>query len=124
MPEESAPLWRDPLFSPGDRFPLGPPRGMMANCLEGPSGPATRPYSLRHVVAGARLDEAPPLRWTYCHERQIAMVYTEDGSLMPYHLGAHTKPGPTPGETTGVPSGGDGSAPSPEEVSDPDHQED
>ena len=50
------------------------------------------------------------------------MVYTEDGSLMPYHLGAHTKPGPTPGETTGVLSGGDGSAPSPEEASDPDHR--
>lgn len=123
MSEDGTPLWRDPLFSPGDRFPLGPPRGIMANCQDGPSGPATRPFSLRHVVAGARLDEAPELRWTYCHERQIAMVYDEDGSLTPY-LGAHTKPGATPGDTSGHIRGPDGSGPSPEEVGDPDYQAD
>lgn len=53
MSDYRAPLWRDPLFSPADRFPLGPPRGIMDNCREEPSGPATRPFSLRHLVAGA-----------------------------------------------------------------------
>ena len=112
------------MFSPGDRFPLGPPRGFMANCLEGPSGPGTRPFSLRHVVPGARLDEAPALDWTYCHDRQLAMVRNADGSLSPYHESKHTKPGPTPGLTSGRPPGGDGQGPTPEEVGDPDHDED
>ncbi len=56
MSERYTALWRDPLFNPGDRFPLGPPCGIMDNCCEEPSGPATRPFSLRHVVPGARLD--------------------------------------------------------------------
>lgn len=104
MPENRTPLWRDPLFSPGDRFPLGPPRGVMDDCQEGPSGPATRPFSLRHVVAGARLDTPPTWRYIYCHERQVALVYDEDGSLVP--LLKHTKPGATPGATTsGGPAG-------------------
>jgi putative ATP-grasp target RiPP len=120
MPQPT-PLWRDPLFSPGDRFPLGPPRGVMDNCEEGPSGSATRPFSLRHVVAGAHLDEVPKLRWTYCHDKQIAMVYDEDGSLTPY-LGSHTKPGPTPGDTSGYAGGPDGAGPDDEEVGDPDYQ--
>lgn len=38
----SAPPRRDPLFNPGDRFPLGPPHGIMDDCHEGPSGAATR----------------------------------------------------------------------------------
>ncbi|MGH3770631.1 MAG: putative ATP-grasp-modified RiPP [Pseudonocardiaceae bacterium] len=122
MSEYPAPLWHDPLFSPGDRFPLGPPHGIMDNCHEGPSGPATRPFSLRHVVAGARLDEAPPLRYEYCPQRQIALVYDEDGSLVP--LLRHTQPGATPGATTGFVSTPDGQGGSPEEVTDPDHQED
>lgn len=45
MSAHPAPLWRDPLFSPGDRFPLGPPRGIVDNCQEGSSGAATRPFS-------------------------------------------------------------------------------
>jgi len=121
MSQSPAPLWRDPLFSPGDRFPLGPPRGIMDNCHEGPSGPATRPFSLRHVVAGPRLDEAPASRWTYCPERQVAMVYDQDGALTPY-LGKHTQPGPTPAETSGHSGGPDGNKPDPEEVGDPDYQ--
>lgn len=52
-----APLRRDPLFSPEDRFPLGPPQRI--NCQEGPSGAATRPFSLHHVVPSVRLDTAP-----------------------------------------------------------------
>ncbi|MGH3904280.1 MAG: putative ATP-grasp-modified RiPP [Pseudonocardiaceae bacterium] len=119
MPEHPAPLWRDPLFSPGDRFPLGPPRGIMDNCQEGPSGPATRPFSLRHVVAGARLDTPPAWRYAYCSHRQIGLVYDEDGVLVP--LLRHTQPGPTPGSTS---RGGDGQGPNPppEEVGNPDYQ--
>jgi putative ATP-grasp target RiPP len=122
MSEYPIPLWRDPLFSPGDRFPLGPPRGIMGNCHEGPSGPSTRPFSLRHVVAGARLDEVPLLRYRYCPLRQIALVSDEDGSLVP--LLRHTKPGATPGATSGYVGTPDGQGGSPEEVGDPDHQED
>ena len=120
MSDQPTPLWRDPLFSPGDRFPLGPPRGIMDNCHEGPSGPSTRPFSLRHVVPGARLDTPPTWRYTYCHERQIALIYDEDGSLVP--LLKHTQPGATPGQTTGHQGTPDGKNPSPEEVGDPDYQ--
>lgn len=121
MSENRTPLWRDPLFSPGDRFPLGPPRGVMDDCQEGPSGPTTRPFSLHHVVAGARLDTPPTWRYTYCHERQIALVYDEDGSLVP--LLKHTKPGATPGATTsGGPDGDPRDPPPPEEVGSPDYQ--
>ncbi len=116
----SPPLRRDPLFNPGDRFPLGPPRGVMDDCHEGPSDPATRPFSLRGVVAGARIDTPPTWRYTFCPDRQIGLVHNEDGSLMPV-LGKHTEPGRTPGETSG---GGDGAGPNPppEEVGAPDWQ--
>lgn len=119
MPEYRAPLWRDLLFSPGDRFPLGPPCGIMDNCREGPSGPATRPFSLRRVVAGAWLDDPPAWRYVNCSQRQIALVYDKDGALVP--LLKHTQPGPTPGATSG---GGDGQGPNPppEEVGSPDYQ--
>lgn len=120
MPDYRAPLWRDPLFSPGDRFPLGPPRGIMDNCQEGPSGPATRPFSLRHVVAGARLDTPPTWRYTYCHERQIALVYDEDGSLTP--MLKHTQPGATPPTDTSGVVDGNPKNPPPEEMMNPDYQ--
>jgi len=117
--ENRTPFWRDPLFSPGDRFPLGPPRGVFDDCREGPSELATRPFSLRGVVAGGRLDEPPAWCYTYCPDRQIAFVHGENGSLTP--LLKHTKPGATPGQTSG---GGDGQGPTPppEEVSNPDWQ--
>lgn len=122
MSEYGAPLWRDPLFSPGDRFPLGPSRGIMEDCHEPPSGAASRPFSLRHVVVGDRIDTPPTLNWTYCHERQIAMVYDENGSLTPW-LGAHTKPGATSAETSN--GRADGQQPGgPEEMTAPDYQED
>lgn len=122
MSGEDAPLWRDPLFSPADRFPLGPPRGIMDNCHEGPSGPATRPFSLRHVVAGARLDTPSTWRYTYCPERQIALVYDEDGSLIP--LLRHTKPGPTPSPGTSATPDGHPRNPPPEEMLAPDYATD
>lgn len=121
MSERYTALWRDPLFNPGDRFPLGPPRGIMDNCYEEPSGPATRPFSLRHVVPGARLDTPPTSRYTYCHERQIALVHDEDGSLIP--LLKHTQPGPTPASTSYI-TDGDPQNPPPEEMNAPDHQSD
>jgi putative ATP-grasp target RiPP len=92
----------------------------MDNCHEGPSGPFTRPFSLRHVVPRARLDTPPTWRYTYCHERQIALIYDADGSLVP--LLKHTQPGATPGQTTGHQGTPDGKNPSPEEVGDPDYQ--
>ncbi len=116
------PLWRDPLFSPGDRFPLGPPRGLLDDCQEGPSGPAIRPFSLRHVVAGARLDTPPTWHYTYCHERQIALVYDEDGLLTP--LLKHTKPGVTPSPGTSATPDGDPRNPPPEEMHPADHATD
>jgi len=120
--ERPAPLWRDPLFSPGDRFPLGPPRGILEDCQEGPSPSGIRPFSLRHVVPGARLDTPPTWRYTYCHERQIALVHDEDGSLVP--LLRHTKPGATPPvDTTYIPDQ-DPNNPPPEEFTNPDYQSD
>jgi putative ATP-grasp target RiPP len=121
MSEHPAPLWRDPLFSPGDRFPLGPPRGILEDCQEAPSGSAARPFSLRHLVPGARLDTPPARRYTYCHERQIALVYDEDGSLVP--LLRHTKPGVTPPDTSYV-SDEDPNNPPPEEMMPADYQTD
>jgi hypothetical protein len=44
------------LFSPGDRFPLGPPHWHWEGCEDEPSGPTTRPFSLRGVVPGPRMD--------------------------------------------------------------------
>jgi putative ATP-grasp target RiPP len=122
LSDHPTPLWRDPLFSPGDRFPLGPAHGIMDNCYEGPSSPATRPFSLRHVVAGARLDAAPPWRYTYCHDRQIALIYDEDGSLVP--LLKHTKPGATPSPGTSATPDGNPKNPPPEEMLPADYQTD
>lgn len=63
-------------------------------------------------------------RWTgpNCHERQIALVYDEDGSLTPW-AGAHTKPGATTQETSN--GRADGQQPGgAEEMTAPDHQTD
>lgn len=94
----------------------------MDNCQERPSGPATRPFSLRHVVPGARLDQPPTWRYTYCHERQIALIYDEDGSPVP--LLKHTQPGATPSPGTSATPDGNPKNPPPEEMLAPDHQND
>jgi len=76
----------------------------------GPSAPATRPFSLRHVVPGAQLHAPSPWRYTYCPERQIALVHDGDGSLIPFLR--HTKPGPTPSPgTSATPDGQPGNPP-------------
>jgi putative ATP-grasp target RiPP len=71
------------------------------------------------VVPGARLNDPPVRRYTYCPQRQIALVHDEDGALVP--LLKHTQPGATPGETSGS-SDGQGPETPPEEVGNPDYQ--
>lgn len=124
MPERSSmtptPRWRDPLFSAGDRFPLGPPRGYWEGGDDPPSGPTTRPFSLRGVVTGPPMDVDLSVHYGYCADRQTALVHSADGSTVP--LLSHTRPGPTP-VTSGFPDGQPGQAP-PEEMSTPDYQSD
>lgn len=114
------PLWRDPLFSPGDRFPLGPPQGYWDGGDDEPSGPATRPFSLRGVVAGPRMDADLSLHYGYCADRQVGLVYSDDGTAVP--LLKHTRAGPTP-VTSGTTDGQPGKSP-PEEMGNPDYQTD
>ena len=119
MPEHSAPLWRDPLFSPGDRFPLGPPDGYWESDDE-PGDPATRPFSLRGVVGGPRMDADLSSHYGYCQSQQVAVVYSDGGLTVP--LLKHTRPGPTP-VTSGTTDGQPGKTP-PEEMGNPDYQTD
>jgi hypothetical protein len=116
------PLWSDPLFSPGDRFPLGPPNWHWEGCEDEPSGRETRPFSLRGVVAGPR--PAPDLGtyYGYCEDRQVGLVRDDDGSMVP--LLRHTRPGPTEAQTTGYKTDGNPNNPPPEEMGDPDYQTD
>lgn len=114
------PQWRDPLFSPGDRFPLGPPQGYWDGRDDEPSGPGTRPFSLRGVVQGPRMDVDLGAHYRYCPERQVSLVLSDDGSFEP--LLKHTNPGPTP-VTSGY-SDGDPKNPPPEEMANPDYQSD
>jgi hypothetical protein len=122
MPEKStsAPLWRDPLSSPADRFPLGPPDWHWEGGEDGPSGSETRPFSLRGVVAGPSMDGAPQVSYRFCEQRQIALVDTVDGTIP---LLKHTKPGPTPAATSAT-TDGDPKNPPPEEMGSPDYQTD
>lgn len=116
-----APLWRDPLFSPGDRFPLGPPEGNPADRYEDPSGPESRPFSLRGVVAGGLIDAPCEVTFRYCPERQITMVTDADGREI--ELAKHTTPGATAPDTTGHDSA-PGQAPPEETTGVPDYQSD
>jgi hypothetical protein len=52
LSDQPTPLWRDPLFSPGDRFPLGPPRGIMDNCQSCVRVAETSASSTRNVGGG------------------------------------------------------------------------
>lgn len=113
------PPWRDPLFSPGNRFPLGPPQGYWEGRDDEPSG-AARPFSLRGVVTGPRVDADLGAYYRYCPQRQIALALSEDGVFEP--LLRHTQPGPTP-VTSGFPDGQKDNPP-PEEMADPDFQSD
>lgn len=65
----------------------------MRGSMQGPSGPATRPYSLRGVVIGARVSDGPAVHWVYCPDRQMALVYDDNGVLVPT-AGTHTKQHP------------------------------
>ena len=117
-------LWRDPLFTPGDRFPLGPPNWHWEGSEEDPCGSPARPFSLGGVVAGPRPDAtAQSLYYRYCPDRQIAVVHRDDGGPVVPML-KHTKPGPTQAQTTGYPGDGNPANPPPEEMGDPDYQSD
>jgi hypothetical protein len=115
-------LWRDPLFTPGDRFPLGPPPEFWSDCDHQPSEVGTRPYSLRGVVAIPKGEIDSDVIFTYDPERQITLVHGADGSVLP--LSKHTKPGPTPSPGTSETRDGDGTNPPSEEMFPPDYQQD
>lgn len=114
------PQWRDPLFSPGDRFPLGAPDGYAEGWTDEPSTGGARPFSLREVVTGPRLDVDLGVHYRYCPQRQVSLVMTDDGAFEP--LLKHTQPGPTP-VTSGT-TDGDPKNPPPEEMASPDYQSD
>lgn len=115
-------LWRDPLATPGDRFPLGPPPEFWAESDDGPSTVGTRPFSLRGVVAAPEADVGPDVTYVYDPERQITLVRDAHGEVVP--LSRHTKPGVTPSAGTSETRDGDGSPPSGEEMFPPDYQQD
>lgn len=112
--------WRDPLFTPGDRFPLGPPPEFWTAQHEQPSDGGARPYSLRHAVPVGQDDGGSEVRYGYDPVRQIGMVHGPGGEDIP--LLKHTKPGPTQGDTSGY-TDGDPKNPPPEEMT-PDYQSD
>jgi putative ATP-grasp target RiPP len=117
-----SPQWDDPLFTPGDRFPLGPPDWHWEGSDEDPSDSTVRPFSLRGVVAGPVPGPGLGPRYEYCEIRQIAVVHGDDGSVVP--LSRHTKPGATEPQTSGYPSDGNPASPPPEEMSGTDYQSD
>jgi hypothetical protein len=113
-------LWSDPLSSPDQRFPLGPPSEYWTECDDEPSGVAARPYSIRGVVA-LSTEQGPRVTHSYDTERQIGLIRDSNGQDVP--LLKHTKPGATPAPTTGY-RDGDPNNPPPEEMGSPDYQTD
>lgn len=114
-------LWRDPLSSPADRFPLGPPAGFWSECDDEPSATGVRPFSLRGVTPALRGETEVGVVYSYDPDRQVGLVRDADGRVVP--LTKHTKPGPTPGATTGTGDGQPSQAP-PEEMGPNDYQTD
>lgn len=89
MPAHPAQMWRDPLFSPGNRFPLGPPRGIMDHCQEEPSGHSTLPPAeantgdaltelARFFAVAADSDQACPMFSTCIDQAWHALLSTPD----------------------------------------------
>ncbi|MBV9314938.1 MAG: putative ATP-grasp-modified RiPP [Pseudonocardia sp.] len=115
-------LWRDPLSTPGDRFPLGPPPDYWAECHDEPSEMGIRPYCLRGVIPVPTDDGKSDITYSYDPVRQIGLVRRADGQDVP--LAKHTKPGATRPETSGYPTDGDPKNPPPEEMHPPDYQSD
>lgn len=117
------PEWADPLCTPGSQFPLAPPVWWWEGSEDEPSADlSVRPFSLRGVVAGTRMDAPDP--WTYDYDpvRQIGVYRNSVGEIV--KLNKHTKPGVTPAETTGIKSDGDPKNPPPEEMGNKDYQSD
>ena len=121
MSSDECSLWRDPLFSPGDGFPLGPPLEFWADCADPPSTIGVRPYSLHGVVPVPSGSYPDSVTYDYDADRQITTVRCTDGSSVT--LARHTKPGPTPASTSGY-TDGDPKNPPPEEMGQPDYQAD
>lgn len=117
----TAPLWAEPLFTPGDRFPLGPSEGFATDRYDEPSSAGARPFSLRGLSAGAVIDEPASVAFGYDENYQVMTM--RDGAGRDIRLGSHTRPGVTPGSTTGTTDGQPGQAP-PEEVGAGDYQSD
>ncbi len=122
MSDQHTPLWRDPLSTPGDRFPLGPPPEFWSDCDDEPSEVGIRPFSLRGVFAVPTGEVGSSVTYDYDPERQIGVVRGADGEEIP--LVKHTKPGATTSETSGYPTDGDPKNPPPEEMHPPDYQDD
>ena len=117
-------LWRDPLATPGDRFPLGPPPEFWAECDDEPSEVGIRPFSLRGVVPAPKSRVEPGVRFVYDPQRQVTLVHDADGTVRPLSS-KHTKPGATP--SPGTSETGDGAGPENppgEEMQPPDYQDD
>jgi putative ATP-grasp target RiPP len=111
-------VWRDPLATPDDRFPLGPP----PESDDEPSKVGTRPFSLRGVVAAPKAGIGPDVTYVYDPERQITLVRDAHGEVAP--LSKHTKPGATPSSGTSETRDSDGNPPPAEEMLPPDYQQD
>lgn len=114
-------VWRDPLSTPGDRFPLGPPPEYWTDCDDEPSEVGIRPYLLRGAVPAPKAEVEPGVTYTYDPEQQITLVHDADGAVVP--LSKHTKPGPTKPEKSGYQTDGDPNNPPPEEMTAPDYQD-
>ena len=76
-------LWRDPLSTPGDRFPLGPPPEFWADSDDEPSEVGIRPYSLRGVVVAPKAEVGLDVSYSYDPGRQITLVRDTDGVVVP-----------------------------------------
>ena len=117
------PAWKDPLATPGDQFPLGPPQWWWDGSEDKPStDPAVRPFSMRGLVDGPSMDDADLWTYEYRIEHQTAIARNSSGTVVPLYK--HTKPGVTPAGTTGVLQDSTPHNPPPEEMGSRDYQSD
>jgi hypothetical protein len=80
-------LWRDPLATPGDRFPLGPPAEFWAESEDEPSTVGTRPFSLRGVGRDRRGHAAVPGASLTAGRTTFKIITTEGEALAAAALG-------------------------------------
>lgn len=101
---------------------MGPPPEFWAESDDEPSEVGTRPFSLRGVKPAPKAEVEPGASYEYDPRRQITLVRTAEGTLLP--LSRHTRPGATPSAGTSETRDGDGSPPPAEEMLPPDYQQD